>query len=78
MNATMVKPKLKPVADHKSKRPALEEGRVRAFSMEMDAPLYELLDRFAKEDRRDKRTVVTMALEKFFSDKGLWPPTDTK
>lgn len=70
--------KRKSSSKRETKRPALKEGRVRPFSMEMDTPLYELLDKFSKEDRREKRTVVTMALEKFFEGKGLWPPTDSK
>jgi hypothetical protein len=53
---------------------ARSRGEVRLLTLEVDPRLAEALENFAAQDRRSKRTVLTMALEEFLTQKGFWPP----
>jgi hypothetical protein len=53
-----------------------ERGRSVVFGFEMEPELDAALERFAKVDRRTKKTIVTMALEQFLERAGHWPPAD--
>jgi hypothetical protein len=53
---------------------ARDRGDTRLVTIELDAALDDAIEAFRQQDRRTKKTVITMALEEFLTKHGVWPP----
>jgi len=68
------------MAKERHKRSQQPKGRARdrgaavPFTLDLDPALDEVLDACAGQERRTKRAIVTLALERYFTERGLWPP----
>jgi phage terminase large subunit-like protein len=61
-------------AQPETKGRARERGDTVTFTFEMDPPLDAAFEAAAIQERRTKKAVLTMALEKYLKELGLWPP----
>jgi hypothetical protein len=66
----------------KPKKPVRGQGRARAtgktrlVTVELTVALDDALEAFRQADKRTKKAVIEMALEKLLSDAGYWPPAE--
>ena len=64
----------KPKKQSEPRGRARERGATTSFTFEMEPPLGAALEACARRDKRTKKAVLTIALEKYLGDEGLWPP----
>jgi hypothetical protein len=58
----------------RGRKRARDRGEVRPFTVELEAALGEALKACAERDRRTKKAVLVLALEKYLTEGGYWPP----
>lgn len=56
---------------------ARDKGIVVPYTVEMTPEHFAALEACRKKQRRTKKEVVLLALERYFADDGLWPPVTT-
>lgn len=55
-------------------RRARDLGKVRLLTVEISPALLAALESYEGRERRTRRASVEMALERFLTEAGLWPP----
>jgi hypothetical protein len=53
---------------------ARDRGDVRLVTVELDTRLDDAIEACRRRDRRTKKAVITLALEAYLSQQGLWSP----
>lgn len=53
-----------------------ETGGTVPFTLELTHPLKDAMVAISKRDKRTLRAIMEIALEKYLSEQGVWPPAD--